>query len=254
LEIGVEAIRVCRQAVARKIATAPETGMSADILGQFKLISGQVTAEAPVNLSNTTLCGTISIGAFSYFSYGCEVGDAEIGRYCSVGQHTLIAPGEHPMQFLSTHPFTSDPSGVAAGMSDNDDYARIACTGISQHNMPKRAGMSRIGHDVWMGARAIILRGVTVGHGAVVAAGAVVTKNVEPYTIVGGVPAAPIRWRFPSDLRVQLLELEWWNYDLSGLGERRDYSNVEAMVERLGELKITGALKPLLPKTSTWAG
>ncbi len=224
--------------------------MSTDILGQFKLISGQITAEAPVNLSNSIFSGTITIGAFSYFNYGCEVGDAEIGRYCSVGQHTLIAPGEHPMQFLSTHPFTSDPSGVSAGMPDNDDYARIACTGISRRNTPKRVGMARIGHDVWIGARAIILRGVTLGHGAVVAAGAVVTKDVEPYRIVGGVPATPIRWRFPSDLRIQILDLEWWNYDLSGLAEPRDYSDVEAMVERLGELKITGALKPLAPRTS----
>ena len=226
--------------------------MCADFLGKFRLMHGQLTAEAPVNLSNTTLRGTITIGAFSYFSYSCEVGAADIGRYCSVGQHTLIAPGEHPMEFLSTHPFSSDPSGVSAGMSDNDDYARIACTGISQRNDPRRVGITRIGHDVWIGARAIILHGVTVGHGAVVAAGAVVTRNVEPYAIVGGVPAAPIRWRFPNDLRAQLLQLEWWNYDLSSLGESRDYSDVAATVERLKNLKITGALKPLTPRTSVW--
>jgi len=69
-----------------------------------------------------------------------------------------------------------------------------------------------LGHDVWIGARAIILDGVQVGSGAVVAAGAVVTKDVLPYTVVGGVPARVIRKRFPNDVIEALLAWQWWDF------------------------------------------
>lgn len=223
--------------------------MPDDILGQPRLISGRITAEMPANLSNATFHGEIRIGAFSYLNYGCEVADAEIGRYCSIAQHTIIGPGEHPIGFFSTHPFASDPSGVAAGMSGNEDYARIAGTEVSRPNVPNRDGMTRIGNDVWVGARATILRGVTIGHGAIIAAGAVVTKDVPPYAIVGGVPAALIRWRFSEFLRPLLLDLEWWNYDLSVMDGPRDYSDPYRMFKRLSELKNAGAIRLLNPRT-----
>ncbi|WP_281067744.1 CatB-related O-acetyltransferase [Neorhizobium galegae] len=69
-----------------------------------------------------------------------------------------------------------------------------------------------IGNDVWIGVRAVILDGVRVGDGAIVAAGAVVTKDVDAYAIVGGVPAKVIGYRFAEDVRASLLALEWWNY------------------------------------------
>ena len=224
--------------------------MSGEIIGQFTLLYGQLTAESPVAFSSCTLGGIISIGAFSYINYGCDVGDAEIGRYCSIAQHVIIATGEHPVPFLSTHPFASDPSGMSAGMVGNDDYAKISCTGIRQPGPGRRFENTRIGHDVWIGARATILRGVTIGHGAIVGAGAVVTKDVEAYSIVGGVPAKRIRWRFESAMRDRLLDLEWWNYDLSSLGDERDYSDVAAIVDRLAARKNAGSLTPFRPKIS----
>ncbi len=69
-----------------------------------------------------------------------------------------------------------------------------------------------IGHDVWIGEDALIKGGISIGHGAVVAAGAVVTRDVAPYSVVGGVPAKRIRWRFEGDLRTDLLASEWWRY------------------------------------------
>ena len=69
-----------------------------------------------------------------------------------------------------------------------------------------------IGNDVWIGYEAVVLAGVTIGDGAIVAARAVVTKDVPPYTIVGGVPARPIRKRFPDAEIAQLLELKWWDW------------------------------------------
>ena len=71
-----------------------------------------------------------------------------------------------------------------------------------------------IGNDVWIGANVIILPGVNIGHGAVIAAGAVVTKDVEPYAIVGGVPAKLIKYRFNAEERQKLLSIAWWNWSL----------------------------------------
>lgn len=207
---------------------------------------GRLSTESPVNLADCSLSGEVTIGAFTYCNYGCEINDAEIGRYCSIGQRVIISPGEHPIDFLSPHPFSSDPSGVSAGMTESEDYARIACTEVSQDSRHK--GAARIGHDVWIGARATILRGAEIGHGAIVAAGAVVTKRIEPYAIAGGVPAAFLRWRFSAELRARLLDLKWWNYDLAALGDQRDYSLTEAIVDRLVALRAAGALRPFEPK------
>ncbi len=101
------------------------------------------------------------------------------------------------------------------------------------------------GHDVWIGTRAIILSGVTVGHGAVIGAGAIVTKNVPPYAIVAGVPAISRRMRFPPDIVSRLLQLKWWDYHLTReqLGDARDSINV--VLSRLEALKELGQLKPI---------
>ena len=93
-----------------------------------------------------------------------------------------------------------------------------------------------IGHDVWIGSRATIMAGVKVGTGAVVAAGAIVTKDVQPYTIVAGVPAKIIRSRFDADTVERLLNSAWWTINpllMKGL----DYSNVPMMLDKIDEIK-----------------
>jgi len=92
-----------------------------------------------------------------------------------------------------------------------------------------------IGHDVWIGASAIILDGVTVGHGAVIAAGAVVTKDVPPYAIVGGVPGKVLRMQFDNKKIDQLLLWQWWNLTLNQLAviSERFSDNRDWIVEGL---------------------
>ena len=82
-----------------------------------------------------------------------------------------------------------------------------------------------IGHDVWIGARAIILDGVNVGHGAIIAANSVVTKDVSPYAIVAGVPAKMIKYRFSEDKIEQLLTSSWWNWSLEDIKLKLKESN-----------------------------
>jgi len=95
-----------------------------------------------------------------------------------------------------------------------------------------------IGNDVWIGANAIILQGVTIGDGAIVAAGAVVTKDVPPYAIVGGVPAKVIKYRFPDSTIVKLLEIKWWDKPEEWILENVEkFSNVDDFIRFVEEAK-----------------
>lgn len=203
-----------------------------------------VRIEPPVVLTRARLSRTCSFGAFTYCNHSCEIAEAEVGRYCSIGQGVLINPGNHPTNWLSTHPFVSDASGEAAGMSEIAAYRAILGT---RHPTPRRERGDRviIGNDVWIGARAIILGGCTIGHGAIIAAGAIVTHDVQPYEVVGGVPARHLRSRFAPDLVDRLLKSEWWNWDLSTFPGERDYTDVAAFLDCLEAAVRSGVLRRL---------
>lgn len=124
-----------------------------------------------------------------------------IGKFCSLacGCRFLFTSANHSLQSLSTYPFPifyDEWGGQAADVTAAWD----------------NKGDITIGHDVWIGYEALILSGVTIGHGAIIGARAVVTKDVAPYTIVGGVPAKFIRQRFPDETIKHLLDLKWWDW------------------------------------------
>lgn len=155
--------------------------------------------------------GFNSIGVNTFFSGKmgrCSyIGDfghivADIGRYCSIANNVKTASGTHPTrEWVSTNPvFYSLKSPCGKTYVDRELF----------DGQTKRVV---IGNDVWIGSGATILGGVRIGDGAIVAAGAVVTKNVQPYEIVGGVPAKVIRKRFKEDQIEKLLVLKWWEKD-----------------------------------------
>lgn len=124
-----------------------------------------------------------------------------IGKFCSIacGAKFLFNSANHTLSSLSTYPFPLffdewglEKADVASSWDNKGDIA--------------------IGNDVWIGYEAVIVAGITIGDGAIVGARAVVTKDVPPYTIVGGVPARPIRKRFNDETISLLLELQWWNW------------------------------------------
>ena len=128
-----------------------------------------------------------SLGDYSYLGENCEVADAEIGKFTAIANSVRIGAPNHPMGRPSQHRFTYCPEYYeATATRDRDFFAE------------RRGDRVIVGNDCWIGHAAILLPGVTVGDGAVIAAGAVVSRNVPPYTIVGGVPARPIRQRFPD--------------------------------------------------------
>jgi len=130
-----------------------------------------------------------------------------IGRFCMFGcGSTVILGGEHDMNRLSCYGFKSQFLGLKG---DNID-------GISK-------GPVIIGNDVWVGGRTTILSGVTIGDGVIIAAGAVVTRNVPPYAIVAGVPARVIRYRFSKEQIKKLLQIAWWNWSKEKIVANIDY-------------------------------
>lgn len=125
----------------------------------------------------------------------------QIGKFCSIacGAKFLFNSANHTLSSLSTYPF---PLFFEEWGLEKKDVT----------NAWDNKGDIVIGNDVWIGYEAVILAGVTIGDGAIVGTRAVVTKDVLPYTIVGGVPAKPIKRRFPEETISALLEIQWWNW------------------------------------------
>lgn len=133
------------------------------------------------------------------YAYGPE--KLVIGKYCAIatGTRFLMAGADHPMIGVSTFPFTMFGGTWTEATLD-------IVTGVESR------GDTVIGNDVWFGYHAVVMPGVTIGDGAIIAAGSVVTSNVAPYTIVGGNPAKPIRRRFTDEDTARLLRAAWWDW------------------------------------------
>ncbi len=131
-----------------------------------------------------------------------------IGRFCSIasGARFIFTSANHTLRSLSTYPF---PIFYEEWGLDRADI-----TDAWDHK-----GDIVIGNDVWIGYEAVILSGVTIGDGAVIGTRAVVTKDVPPYTIVGGVPARAIRKRFSEDVIASLLKIKWWEWPAERIRE-----------------------------------
>jgi phosphonate metabolism protein (transferase hexapeptide repeat family) len=167
------------------------------------------------------------LGDFSYLGPGCMVGDAQIGRFCAIAAQVRIGAPNHPIDRPSLHRFTYCPEYYCE--TADRDRAFFA---------ERRGDRVVIGNDVWIGHAAIVLPGVTVGDGAVLAAGAVVTRDVAPYTIVGGVPARQIRERFSRDIATQLARIAWWDWPFETIMARLpefQSTDIEAFCARWGD-------------------
>ena len=153
-----------------------------------------------------------------------SVNYAEIGKFCSIASHVCINPVQHPMDRVSQHHMTYRK--VAYDFANEDDEALFNW---------RRTQTVKIGHDVWIGHGAIIMKGVEIGTGAVVGSGSVVTKNVEPYTIVVGVPGKPIKRRFSKEVEYRLLEIAWWDWPRKKLEAHFDELNdLDAFLKKHG--------------------
>lgn len=149
--------------------------------------------EAGTSIINSTM------GKYSFCGYECEILNCTIGSFTSIANNVKIGSDSHPVNWVSTSSvFYNSPDSIKKK--------------FSSHRKPE-SKPTVIGHDVWIGANAMIKEGVNIGTGAVIGMGSVVVKDVEPYSIVVGAPAKNIRKRFDENTIEKLLKTEWWSFD-----------------------------------------
>jgi phosphonate metabolism protein (transferase hexapeptide repeat family) len=164
------------------------------------------------------------IGDYSYCDRVCDIANADIGKFANIASFVRIGATDHPLDRASLHHFMYRSASYWEDAEDDADWF-----------VRRRARRARIGHDTWIGHNAQIKPEVTVGHGAVVAAGAIVTRDVAPYAIVAGVPAVPVRDRQPPGIAERLIALGWWDWDHGRLRRAlEDFRllSVEAFLEK----------------------
>lgn len=161
------------------------------LFGSFPLFNRKLGVGVKLK-KGVHICEKSSVGAYSYVGPNSSLDNATIGRYCSIAPNVYIGPGHHAVDFVTTS-------------------QRIAGDVIAHDLTEKR---TIVGNDVWIGVNAVILQGVIVGDGAVIGANSVVTKDVDDYSIVAGIPARELRKRFTEDRVNELKKSRWFDLDV----------------------------------------
>jgi len=196
-----------------------EEGRSLYIDPEFQVIDSKL--EGYNYLFGRGRLANSSLGLFTYVQYGANISNTNIGRFSSVGPNAIIAHGEHPTDYLSTHPLFFEVSYIMdlPSLTDKPNF-----------NSHKEVN---IGSDVWIGANCYIKDGVTIGDGAIIGAGAIVTKDIPPYSIAVGMPARVIKKRFDEETIEKLIKLAWWNWDISKIIENKELFQIKLSGEML---------------------
>jgi hypothetical protein len=142
-----------------------------------------------------------TIGDYSYCDCYADIANTTLGKFANIAAFVRIGATDHPMEKASLHHFHYRSASYFDDAAD--DAAWFA------HRQTRR---TMIGHDTWIGHGAQVRPEVTIGHGAVIAGGAIVTKDVAPYMIVAGIPAVPLRARFSDAVAERMLALAWWDW------------------------------------------
>lgn len=195
--------------------TEPRIGKNVEIINSTFGVYNKVQ-------DNTKIIDS-QIGDYSYCNGNNQITYTEIGKFVAIASGVRINPSNHPIYSrVSQHNFTY--CSKQYDLAEEDDYT------VEEWRKNDKV---IIGNDVWIGHNAIILPGVKIGNGAVIACGAVVTKDVEPYTIVGGVPAKTINKRFDDETINKINNSKWWEWSHEQLKERlEDFKNIEKFVEK----------------------
>ncbi|HDJ2743371.1 TPA: CatB-related O-acetyltransferase [Salmonella bongori] len=168
-----------------------------------------VQFEENVKVYNGTFLYDSSIGRHTYIQRNCTILNASIGRFCSIAEGVKMGLGLHPIsEFISTHPFCYGKNPV--------HWLSMSCSPPESHFFEENKRVI-IGHDVCIGANTVILDGVKIGNGAIIGAGAVVTKDIPPYAVAAGVPCKVLFYRFDKLKQDELNQSQWWDNDYSTL-------------------------------------
>jgi acetyltransferase-like isoleucine patch superfamily enzyme len=175
-------------------------------------INIQSKIHSNVHLLKACTVNNSEIHSYTYLGNNCLIQNTIIGKYCSIANDVKIGLGKHPFEYFTTSPlFYRKKNTFAKNVVEADlvfnEYQSIL-----------------IGNDVWIGTNAIILDGLEIGHGAIIAANSVVTKDVPPYAIVAGVPAKIIKYRFDEIKIAQMLESQWWDMSITQIKKQFNIS------------------------------
>ena len=142
-----------------------------------------------------------TLGDYSYCDRFADIANAQVGKFANIAAFSRIGATDHPLHTASCHHFLYRSDDYWDDVERNADFFAH-----------RRSRIAHIGHDTWIGAGAMVKPEVMLGDGAVVAAGAVVTRDVAPYTIVAGTPARVLRLRQPPQIAERLSALAWWDW------------------------------------------
>lgn len=218
---------------ATKVEFYENTGTAPAYLhGIMRLNSGariiKSTIRGPLFLNKNSQVGPdVDVGKYSGMNESCFIARATMGAFCAIGARTAINPFNHPSDWLSINEFQYHPNSFD-WVDEYNDFVRLERT-------PDMFKHVSVGNDVWTGHNVNIMAGVSIGDGAIIAAGSVVTKDVPPYAIAAGVPASIKRFRFPERTIERLLRLKWWDLELSQLSGLpfRDVDRCLDMIEAI---------------------
>jgi acetyltransferase-like isoleucine patch superfamily enzyme len=176
-------------------------------------LAADVRVGSYADIRFSTLGVLTSVGRFA------KVTHADIGAYCAISWDVTINAVTHPYTGLTVSAFPYVPYVGGFVAERVQEHSRVA-----------------IGNDVWVGANSVILPGLNIGNGAIIGAGAVVTRDVPAYAIVAGVPARILRYRFSEEIVGQLLAAQWWNLDRAVIRENIDLFQGDLTPEKMHRL------------------
>ena len=187
-----------------KVIIGAFAGVGSSNLGQATTVHSycvltRVISDQNVSFYDHGSFTEVEMGSYSYVAARAEMSMTKVGRFCSIGPSLICGYGNHPVNWVSTSPVFFST------------FKQCGTT-FSYKCLYEERKPIVIGNDVWIGARVFIRDGISIGNGAIVAAGSVIVKDVPDYAIVGGVPAKIIRYRFPPDVIASLSSIAWWNW------------------------------------------
>ena len=189
---------VGRHSMVRKSVVGDHTRIGAESRVTDSNVGGYAMLGNKITLHKS------EVGNFSYFSGNSSICTTKIGKFCSIAYGLLSGLGEHPTNYMTT---------------SRSFYSNLSHTGdlLVNHVTFDESKPVIIGNDVWLGCRVFIRNGVKIGDGAIIGAGSVVIRDVEPYSISVGIPARHMRFRFTQTVISELLGLRWWDWETERL-------------------------------------